>query len=211
MKHTMKKLNFLFIALIIGLGFTSCMKSNDIEPYDGQKYFDLEAPILKAYVDTAQGMESAMLDETGIWYVIEEAGLQDPEDPDYYEYNLNSNGDLEMPEVTVNYIGKLVPSGFVFNDFEDQTFSLASLLVGWRIAFLPENMKDRNGDIIVDQNGDPRKIGITELGLQKGSKIRIVMPSPYGYQSQSREGIPANSPLDFYIEVLEVNPPSSPY
>lgn len=212
MKHTMKKLNFLFVALVIGLGFTSCMKDNDFEPYDPQKYFDLEAPILKAYVDTAEGLgDLATLDETGIWYVIEEAGLQDTEDPDFYEYNFNSNGQLEMPEVTVNYIGRLVPNGTVFNDFEDQTFSLASLLGGWQVAFFPENMKDRDGDVVVDQNGDPRKIGITALGLQKGSKIRIVMPSPYGYQSQSREGIPANSPLDFYIEVLEVNPPSSPY
>lgn len=211
MKHTMKKLNFLFIALIIGVGFTSCMKDNDFELYDGQKYFDIEAPILKAYVDSVDALEGAILDETGIWYKIVEQGLTDSANADFYEYNVNSIGELEYPEVTVNYTGKLVLNGTVFNDFEDQTFSLASVLAGWQVAFFPENMKDRDGDIILDRNGDPQKIGITALGLQKGAKIRIVMPSPYGYQSQSREGIPANSPLDFYIEVLEVNPPSSPY
>ena len=49
MKHTMKKLNFLFVALIIGLGFTSCMKDNDFEPYDPQKYFDFEYRIMSIF------------------------------------------------------------------------------------------------------------------------------------------------------------------
>lgn len=207
----MKKLNFLFIALIIGVGFTSCMKGNDFEPYDGQKYFDIEAPILKAYVDSVDALEGAILDETGIWYKIVEQGLTDSANADFYEYNFNSIGELEYPEVTINYEGKLVSNGLTFDEGEDKTFSLGGLVGGLIVAFLPENMKDRKGDIVLDPNGDPQKIGITPLGLQKGAKIRIVMPSPYGYQSQSREGIPANSPLDFYIEVLEVNPPSSPY
>ncbi len=210
MKNSMKKINFLFIALIIGLGFTSCMKDNDIEPYDPDKYFTLEAPILRNYVDTAEGLEGAILDETGIWYKIVEPGLVDPEDDDFYEYNFNSNNQLESPRITVNYEGRLVSNSLVFDDGEEATFSLGTLLGGWLVAFLPENMKDRNGDIVLDQNGDPAKYGLTELGLQKGAIIRIVLPSPYGYQSQAQGDVPANSPLDFYIEVLEVQPPS-PY
>lgn len=209
MKNSMKNLNFFFIALIISIGFTSCMKDNDIEPYDPQKYFDIEAPILKNYVETTEGLEDAILDETGIWYVIIEEGLTDPEDEDFYEYNFNSNNQFEYPRITVNYEGKLVSNGTVFDKGDDKVFSLAGLLGGWMVTFFPEHMKDRNGDIVTDPNGDPAKIGITELGLQKGAKVRVVLPSPYGYQSSTQHAnIPPNSPLDFYIEVLEVQPPS---
>lgn len=212
MKNSMKKFNFLLIALIVGLGFTGCMKDDDFEPYDPQKYFDLEAPILQSYVDTAVGLELAELDETGIWYQIIEPGLTDPEDEDYYEYNLNNNNQLEMPEVTVQYVGKVVPSGTVFNDQdEDLKVGLGSMWGGWQVAFFPINMEYKNGDPVLDQNGELLKIGITELGLQKGAIVRVVMPSPYGYQSQPQPNVPANSPLDFYIEVIDVNPPSSPY
>ena len=46
--------------------------------------------------------------------------------------------------------------------------------------------------------------GLTEKGLQKGSKIHIMAPSLYGYQNQAVGTIPANSPLDFVIEVTDI-------
>lgn len=206
MKMTMKKINFLIIALIAGVAFTGCLKDKDFEPYDAQKYLDLEAPILKAYVEETPELEGAVKDaETGIWYKIVEEGLQDEEDPAFYTYNFNNNNDIEAPRIRVNYEGKLVETGKTFEKTEmaaGKYMSLGEVIGGWQVAFLPKELKDKNDKII--------KTGLTELGLQKGSKIRIVMPSPYGYQNQTRSGIPANSPLDFYIEVLEVLPPPSP-
>lgn len=202
MKMTMKKINFLIIALIAGVAFSGCLKDNDFEPYDAQKYLSLEKPILKEYVEKTPELEGAVLDaETGIWYKLISEGLQDKESPDYYTYNFNSANDIEAPDIQVNYDGKLVATGTSFQKKDKVDLSLGGVLGGWQVAFLPKELKDKNGKVV--------KAGLTELGLQKGSKIRIVMPSPYGYQNQTRAGIPANSPLDFYIEVLEVKAPSN--
>lgn len=206
MKTTMKKINFLIIALIAGVAFTGCLKDKDFEPYDAQKYLDLEAPVLKAYVEETPELEGAVKDaETGIWYKVIEQGLQDKESSDFYTYNFNNDNDIEAPRIRVNYEGRLVATGTSFqkNDMAAGNYlSLAEVIGGWQVAFLPKELKDKNDKVV--------KSGLTELGLQKGSKIRIVIPSPYGYQNQTRSGIPANSPLDFYIEVLEVLPPAAP-
>jgi len=202
---TMKKINFLIIALIAGVAFTGCLKDKDFEPYDFQKYLDLEAPVLKAYVEKTPELEGAVLDaESGIWYKVISEGLQDAEDPNYYTYNFNNANQIEAPRIRVNYDGKLVATGTSFqkNDMAEGTYlSLAEVIGGWQVAFLPKELIDKNNKVV--------KSGLTEHGLQKGSKIRIVIPSPYGYQNQTRDGIPANSPLDFYIEVLEVLPPAA--
>ncbi len=204
MKMTMKKINFLIIALIAGVAFSGCLKDNDIEPYDVQKYLDLEKPILKAYVEGTPELEGAILDaETGIWYKVIEQGLQDKESSDFYTYKVDANNILIYPDIRVLYDGKLVATGVSYdkpNEVKDM--SLANLISGWQIAFFPNKIKDKAGKI-------NEFWGLTELGLQKGSRIRIIMPSPYGYQNQPKGSIPANSPLDFYIEVLEVKAPSS--
>jgi len=46
------------------------------------------------------------------------------------------------------------------------------------------------------------QIGIQKI--QKGGKIRLLIPSYYGYGSVAYRGIPANSVLDFDIELLDV-------
>src|SRR5690554_3090153 len=205
MKMKMKKINFLIIALIAGFAFTGCLKDNDFEPYDFQKHLDLEVSVLKEYVEKTPELEGAVMHEgTGIWYKIIEPGLQDKESVDFYKYNFNSNNELEAPRIRVNYDGKLVSTGTSFEEKDmatGQYWSLAGVIGGWQVAFLPKELKDRNDKIV--------KTGITELGSQKGSKVRVVIPSPYGYQNQTQSSIPANSPLDYYIEVLEVLPPAA--
>ncbi|MGJ1409773.1 FKBP-type peptidyl-prolyl cis-trans isomerase [Sphingobacterium thalpophilum] len=44
----------------------------------------------------------------------------------------------------------------------------------------------------------------TEKGLQKGAKIHIMVPSRCGYGNRSNGKIPANSPLGFVIEVVDI-------
>jgi|SRR5690554_1123063 len=206
MKNTFKKLNFLVLSLVVAIGFSACMK-DDIEVYDYQKFLDLEAPILEAYVESEPGLEGAVKDSSGIWYKIIEPGLQDTVDnPDYYRYNINNQNAIEAPRLRVNYEGKLVTSGVVFDEAEMEAgkyLSLGRVISGWQIAFLPKQIKDKQGNV--------RNVGgLTDIGLQKGAKIRFVLPSPYGYQNVAQGSIPANSPLDFYIEVLEVKPPAAP-
>jgi FKBP-type peptidyl-prolyl cis-trans isomerase FkpA len=208
MKNMFKKFNFLILSLVVAVGFSACMK-DDIEVYDFQKYLDLEAPILEAYVNSEPGLEGAVRDSSGIWYKIIEPGLQDSiaGKPDYYRYNINNANQIEAPRLRVNYEGKLVSNGFVFDEAEmkpdDTPISLARVIYGWQLAFLPKHLRDKQGAL--------RNVGgLTQHGLQKGAKIRIVLPSPYGYQNVAQGSIPANSPLDFYIEVLEVKPPAAP-
>jgi len=207
MKNTFKKLNFLVLGLVVAVGFSACMK-DDIEVYDYQKFLDLEAPMLEAYVKTEPGLENAVRDSaSGIWYKIIEPGLQDTTDEaNFYKYNINSANAIEAPRVRVNYEGKLVTSGVVFDEADMEAgkyLSLGRVISGWQIAFLPKRIKDRQGNM--------RNVGgLTTIGLQKGAKIRFVLPSPYGYQNVAQGSIPANSPLDFYIEVLEVKPPAAP-
>ena len=85
-----------------------------------------------------------------------------------------------VSNITVDYEGKLL-NGTVFDTTSGstaRTFTLGGLVQGWQI-------------------GVPL--------IQKGGKIRLIMPSYYGYQnSTANAGIPANSPLDFTISLIDV-------
>lgn len=209
----MKNFNFfLIVAVIIGIGFTACSKNN-AKPYDAQKYFDLEAPILEAYADSVaealsteleSELEAKLDKETGLWYILIEEGISDPEDEDYYKYNINSNNQIEVPRFSAEYVGRLVYSGAVFQEKGLTKELLTSVMPAWQAAFLPKLIENEDGE-----EKETFGLGITEHGLQKGAKIRLIVPSPLGYQDQTQPSIPANSPLDFYIEVTEVLPPSS--
>lgn len=202
MKNSIK----IFFVLLLAVGSISCMKSNPYEMYDGQAMLEKEAPLLKEYVETTPGLEDATLDkETGIWYKIIEEGVQ-PEEEGYYKYKITSTGNIEAPVVTVKYEGKLVSNGVVFdkNDkAEGYENSLGGFIVGWQISFLPKTIKDEQGK--THETG-----GLTELGLQKNSKVRLVIPSPWAYQNKELQGVPANSPLDFTVEVVKVSSPIKP-
>src|SRR5690606_21121461 len=109
--------------------------------------------------------------------------------------------------VRVNYTGKVIPSGRVFdqNNMKEANYlRLNDVVYAWQAAFLPKYMENEKGELKYNNIG----MGILEKGLQKGAKVRIFSPSPYGYANQARSGIPANSPLDFSIEVLEVRVPA---
>lgn len=198
----MKKTLNIFLVLLLGFGSFSCMKQNPYEIYDGQAFLEKEKPILEEYVSSTAELEGAILDEeTGIWYKIFEEGVG-PGDEDFYQYRINSYGNIEAPIVTVTYEGKLVSNGVTFEKKEDENFSLAAVISGWLVAFLPFSIEDDHGKV--------HKInGLMKNGLQKGSKMRLVIPSPYGYRNNELPGIPANSPLDYVVEAKKVSPPQS--
>lgn len=96
----------------------------------------------------------------------------------YYQIIAPGTGNVNYTgatQVTVNYEGKLL-SGSVFDKSTSAvTFSLGQLISGWQI-------------------GIPL--------IQKGGKIRLIIPSTLAYMNQARVGIPANSVLDFTIELI---------
>lgn len=198
MKNSVK----ILFALLITVGFSSCLKDNSFEPYDDQAMLKKEAPILEEFVKTTPGLEGAILDSSGIWYKIIEEGVSEG-DEGFYPYKLNSLNLNESPQITIIYEGRLVSNGDVFDKStkpEGTTFNLATLIDGWRIGFYPKT---------ITHEGQTYQVGgLTQFGLQRGAKIRLVIPSPYAYRSTSSTKVPANSPLDFTIEVLKVAAPA---
>jgi FKBP-type peptidyl-prolyl cis-trans isomerase FkpA len=95
----------------------------------------------------------------------------------YYQIITPGTGNVTMnasTNVTVNYEGRLL-NGSVFQA-SSGTFPLGNLIQGWQI-------------------GIPL--------IQKGGKIRLIIPSALAYQNQSPSAsIPANSVLDFTIELI---------
>src|SRR5690606_9525289 len=167
---------------------------------------DEQAPILKDFAE--EHIPDAILDDsTGIWFKIHEPG----EEGSYSKWLVpGSMGGLALarPTVEVKYTGKLL-NGDVFDetsadDPEDKTrsFQLGGLIPAWDISFYPKEVR---------LNGNDYKIGgLTEKGLQKGAIIELVAPSPYCYDNREQKNkdgevtIPANSPLHFYIEVVNI-------
>lgn len=81
-------------------------------------------------------------------------------------------------QVTAKYTGRLL-DGTVFDQTTSQalSFPLGNVIVGWQI-------------------GVPL--------IQKGGKIRLLIPSTYAYGRSAAGKIPANSVLDFDIELVDV-------
>ena len=80
--------------------------------------------------------------------------------------------------VTAKYAGRLL-NGTVFDQTTTQplTFSLGNVILGWQI-------------------GVPL--------IKKGGKIRLLIPSGYGYGRDGSGKIPSNAVLDFDIELVDV-------
>ncbi|MDF2852403.1 MAG: peptidylprolyl isomerase [Sphingobacterium multivorum] len=212
----MKNITKLLMAfLCLGVLFTACNKDNfDWDAYYkeqiekqrvqdsiNKKRIDEQFPLIKKYVADNQLQNVQYIDSLGLAYQVLAAG-----DESSYTYSFSGNGGIIAPNVTVKYVGKLVPSGTVFQQTEEgktASFNLSKVIPAWQIAFLPKS---------ITFNGKEEKTGgITTNGLKKGSKIRFITPSPWAYgdndQKDSSTGnvtIPAKSPLDFTIEVIDI-------
>ena len=99
----------------------------------------------------------------------------------YYQIIQPGSGNITYSgntEVTAKYVGRLL-NGNIFDQTTTQaiSFKLGGVIVGWQI-------------------GVPL--------IQKGGKIRLFIPSEYGYGQQGAGPIPPNSVLDFDIELVDV-------
>lgn len=89
-------------------------------------------------------------------------------------------GSGETPEdqdvITVNYTGRIL-NGAKFETKDNADMRLGELINGWRIG-LPL--------------------------IKEGGRIRLIIPSGYGFGPYRSGSIPPNSILDFEIELLDV-------
>jgi len=139
---------------------------------------------ITTYPDTTQ----AQLDDRLIQAFVTSKGLSMTKDPSGVWYSVSAAGSGTYP-ITINstiqtsYTGRLT-DGTVFDSSTDATFNLFTqsevALRGWA-KVIPGR-------------------------LEKGGKIRIIIPSRLGYGTAGTTGIPGNSILDFDVEILSVTP-----
>lgn len=82
--------------------------------------------------------------------------------------------------IHAEYEGRLL-NGFVFDQTRGTpvSFALGRVIDGWQIG-IPQ--------------------------IQKGGKVRLIIPSQYGYGNAVLSSIPANSILDFTVSLIDVKP-----
>jgi len=176
------------------MGLSSCLKDKG-DVFDSYDQFQAEIPQIQAYV--RQHIPTAKLDSVyHIWYRLEDAGQAGS-----YTYKTRDslvNGVnrtyIVAPEIRIKFTGRLL-DGTIFQQIDDKegsTRSLADEIFAWQYIFLPQQLEKVSVK------------GLFPKGLQKGAKIRFVTPSLHAFGNQAYNGIPANSPLDFELEVLDI-------
>lgn len=186
--------------------FSSCMKEGEV--FDPYEQLELERPLIKEYVEENYP-NAKEYEDTGIWYeIIEEGELGEHT----YEVIDTLNYQWIAADLVWSYKGKLVEDGSVFDETKNPSVGDtipvamnlytgdATLIHGVLQGLFPKEIK-------VTEGGEEktRELGyFFEEGAQPGAHFRIIMPSLYGYGNQATGKIPANSPLDFEIKILDL-------
>ena len=188
----MKRLATIVLSLMV-LGLSGCVK--ELAPFDHQKQLEIDKQKIEKYVNDNQ-LPMMMHENSGIYYMIITEPINEGGLGNYiYRFTDATKTYVETPIVTIKYKGKLL-DGTVFD--ENTTglrYNLAGLIKAWQMIVLPSAI---DGITIG---------GITQNGLQAGYKVRFITPSYWAYQNNAQGTIPANSPLEFEIEVVKIEPP----
>lgn len=195
---------YSYIAAIFSfiLLFSACSDNKDT--FDPVAQLETEKPVIEAYVKKNYP-NAVQHQNTGIWYEV----IESPTEVDY-EYPLKDtlNQKWIWTQGVINYKGKLVSNGTVFDQTKDPsvgtelplymslTSGQGSVITAWLMAFYPKKYMNGTQELNLGM--------IFENGAQKGAKFRIITPSYYAYGNRSAGSIPANSPLEFEIEVLKL-------
>ena len=221
-----KLLNLLLITAVSTLAFTSCKDSNTNFQDDTEAYLKAEKALDSLFAAQALKIEEFVkvdgnftnpVQDTvtvsfqylgkkikrGLWYQV----LETPTD-NAYEYKgqlVNSYYGYYfapiLPKVKLKYTAKLLDGTIVQKDLEGSTYDLATTSntifnSAWQISFVP---------YIIKHNGENKVVnGLTAQGLKKGSKIKVITPSYWAFGDKKVGEIPANSPLVYEFEVLEI-------
>lgn len=208
----MKKLNTLVLGFAVAMGFSGCIDDGD--SFDAAAQYELERPIVRQYALNYLTMpDSINILGAQLYYEVVNTG-----DPASYQYktvpnpNNPSQDMVELPDLTLIFEGSLIQSNDVVHSNEDAegdevSLSRNNLPTAWQAALLPQEIRyDEDGEPL----SEPIEIGgITRDGLKAGGIIRIVSPSYLLYGNSSFGNIPANSPMYYEIEVVNIEEPSS--
>jgi len=179
------KINQLCIlfCLVLVAAFSSCEPNN---PYDTGPAYDVAGNLAKdslkivGYLDTAQ-IDSLyrIYDPSGVVIIVQEEG----------EGSRPIDGDM----VYTDYIGSLMVDGVVFDTSIEQ--------VAKDNDIYKENVKyETYGFVVLGQSSLPIGVSLGMRRLRSGSKARLVIPSPYGFQdSEVKAGVPPNSVVIYDI------------
>ncbi|MBD1434229.1 hypothetical protein H8B06_15450 [Sphingobacterium sp. DN00404] len=221
----------LIVFAVLAVAFASCMKDNDDTDYEAE-YLKQEKAVdsllsaekikIQDYLASTEGdwkedtvtISLPRLGKTvkrGIWYEV----LAEPtqEDDEAYEYKAKSIGYgqyqiIPPTSVKLKYAVYSLTSETPLKEDatgSDYTFTSTNtnLTTAWLIGFSPYTAKfegeNRNLGLLA---------GLTEKGLQKGSKVRIISPSywstPLYSGQQAPNYLPSNAPVRYDFEVLGI-------
>lgn len=183
----MKLFKFILVVLTV-LSVSSCMK--DTPQFDFEARLAEEKIMIREYVAENYPNAIESTEYPGIWYDITSEG-----ESGSYTYRVNDNiNQLIIPTITTRYKVKLLNGTQVDENQSEAGWSskLNEVIPAWQIAFLPKSIDEHDLG------------GLTESGLQKGAELILITPSYYAYANQQRPNIPANSPLVFQLEVLDI-------
>jgi len=157
--------NIRFWMVIMGTSLmVACGLDDPGSGFDLEGQFERETEAIDAYLE-ANDIEAEVDSLTLIRYVmVEEGGGEMPEDAD---------------SINIDYEGKLLANGQVFDSGEEITFKLSNLLHAWRYM-MPK--------------------------VREGGTIMIYAQSYYCYGNNAIGSIPANSTMIFEVTLHEIIP-----
>lgn len=193
----MKNFKISLIALLAVVSVSSCMK-------DDNNYVD-DSAAQRARIDSTLRAQKSILaeyaqenfenpvynDSLQMWYEV-----ITPATDNSFEYVISGYSFVPVT-ATVKYKGELL-NGTVFDESSTataMTIGRGNWIQAFERAFWPKKVTVNSVDFYP---------GLTPDGLKKGQKIRFVAPSPWCYDTVVKDKIPANSPLVFTIEVVDI-------
>jgi FKBP-type peptidyl-prolyl cis-trans isomerase FkpA len=158
------KLYWVAALSISSLLLAGCLGNNTVTDNTAQQ-FTTDTTAISQYLSLVA--PDAIKTPAGVWYEIISEGTG------YYPTYSDT--------ITVNYVGKILSTGTVFDDKSTTAFtvySLSTLIAGWQVG-LPK--------------------------LREGTTARLYIPSGLAYGTGGANGVPANSNLQFDITVKKVS------
>ena len=154
----MTRVFFVLGTLFITWG--CAIEDSNLEDLEAQ--FNADVQWIDEWLD--QNGIDAVQDSSGLRYLIHEQGTGAAAHPD-------------TSEITINYQGRLMTDGSIFDEGEGVSFPIRNLILGWRI-------------------GIPL--------IQEGGSITLYIPSGYAYGRNGTTGIPPNANIVFDVDLIKV-------
>lgn len=179
-------MKYVTLLLLVGfIAFSSCEPNLPFQPipeYEFDKFMEEDLVKIDAFLDTAQ-IDSIyrIHDPSGIVIIVQEEGV--------------GSRPVSTSVVYADYTGYLIADGSVFDTSIEQVARDNDLF--------DENRKYFPFSFILGASSVIQGWDIAFRRIRPGSKVVMIIPSPYAYRSQeNNDRIPPNSVLAFEINFL---------